>query len=55
MIRICTRQDCQRAFVVLDGEVEQGQCPTCRIGQPPLSTLRGGPKKREEKPLAAKP
>jgi hypothetical protein len=54
VIRICTRLECQRAFVVLDGEPEQGQCPTCRAGMKPLSTLRGLPKKREEKPLAAK-
>ena len=55
MTRICTK--CYRYWVSLDAEVTVilDQCPTCRAGMEPLSTLRGGPKKREEEPLAAKP
>jgi len=41
VIRVCVK--CYRRWVSLDAEVTVilDQCPTCRAGMAPLSTLRG--------------
>jgi len=50
MTRICTK--CYRRWVSLSSEVTEilDQCPTCRAGMEPLSTLRAEPKGKRPKP-----
>lgn len=49
MTRTCANPKCRRAWSELweeAGKPPQLLCPTCRAGQKPLSTLRGGPKRQ---------
>ena len=41
MIRVCSKPQCQRAYVLLEGE-NSALCPTCRAGMAPLLTTVGG-------------
>ena len=54
MTRTCAK--CLRAWVSLDSETTTilRLCPTCRAGQKPLSTLRGGPKGEKRKATPAR-
>jgi len=44
LIRACAK--CGRCWAPLAGEPPALLCPTCAAGMEPLSTLRGGPKRK---------
>ena len=50
MIRVCSNAQCQRAYVLLEGE-QHTLCPSCRAGMAPLLTLVGGKPRKDLTPV----